>query len=317
MMADNVDHNPANLVGRNTVHWMGMTLAISPVCPGNPRIIPRLEVPKDQVVSLTSSMVHTFNTEEIKTLGGLTYRELKVEMNNDNHNHLDLLWKCKQLILPNSPLWAGLMQAAFGESETLCTTSVIYLPMIFHQLTLPVSYSTLQYIPFRVQMYHKRPVCTFDQALWWKALQVLTSPRCNIQSFIIRLGEFHTRMNFLGCIGHIMANTGLSEAFELVYVGITLPHLFSGKTIDRAWQAHQLVDISLNTLLLKDSMENNEINVDILQNMIKDALNGSLDISAIKSNPLLQVVKGELEQKKEMVKENRTATLWLQYLDHA
>ena len=30
------DHNPANLDGRNTVHWMGMTLAISPVCPGNP-----------------------------------------------------------------------------------------------------------------------------------------------------------------------------------------------------------------------------------------------------------------------------------------
>ena len=122
-------------------------------------------------------------------------------------------------------------------------------------------------------------------------MQVLTSPR----SFIIRLGEFHTRMNFLGCIGYIMANTGLSEAFELVYAGNTLPHLFSGKAIDRAWRAHQLVDISLNTLLLKDSMENNKINVDILQNMIKDALNGTLDISDIKSNPVLQVVNEELE----------------------
>ena len=98
-MTDNVDHNPANLDGRNTVHWMGMTLAISPVCPGNPRIIPRLEVSKDQIVNLTSNLDHTFNTEGVKTLGGLTYRELKVEMNNDNHNHLDLLWrKCKQLI---------------------------------------------------------------------------------------------------------------------------------------------------------------------------------------------------------------------------
>ena len=62
-------------------------------------------------------------------------------------------------------------------------------------------------------------------------------------------------------------------------------------------------------------MENNEINVDILQNMIKDALNGTLDIRAIKSNSVLQVVNEELEQKKEMMKENRTATLWLQYLD--
>ena len=56
-------------------------------------------------------------------------------------------------------------------------------------------------------------------------------------------------------------------------------------------------------------MGNNEINVDILQNMIKDAQNGTLDISAINSNPLLQVVNEELEQKKEMTKENRTATL--------
>ena len=90
-MADNVDHNPANLDGMNTVHWMGMTLAISPVGPGNPRIIPRLEVSKGQVMNLTSNMVHTFNTEGIKTLGGLAYRELKVDVNNDNHNHLDLL----------------------------------------------------------------------------------------------------------------------------------------------------------------------------------------------------------------------------------
>ena len=106
-----------------------------------------------------------------------------------------------------------------------------------------------------------------------------------------------------------MANTGLSEAFELVYAGNTLPHLFSGKAIDRAWRAHQLVDISLNTLLLKDSIENNEINVDILQNMIKDALNGTLDICAIKSNPVLQVVNEKLEQKKEMMKENRTSNV--------
>ena len=121
-------------------------------------------------------------------------------------------------------------------------------------------------------------------------------------------------MNLLGCIGYIMANTGLSEAFELVYMGNTLQHLFSEKTIDCAWRAHQLVDISFNTLLLKDSIENNEINFDILPNTIKDALNGTLDISAVKSDPLLQMVNEKLEQMKEMINENRAATLWLEYL---
>ena len=39
---------------------------------------------------------------------------------------------------------------------------------------------------------------------------------------------------------YIMANTGLSEVFELVYAGNTLPHLFSGKAIDCAWRAHPI-----------------------------------------------------------------------------
>ena len=131
-----------------------MTLAISPVCPGNPRIIPQ---PQTWFIRLIQ-----------KGLRHLTFRELKVEMNNDNHNHLDLLWECKQLILPNSPLWAGLMDAAFGESETLCKTSVV--PMIDLPPTdFTCVYSTLKYISFLAQMYHKRQVCTFDQALWWRS----------------------------------------------------------------------------------------------------------------------------------------------------
>ena len=43
-MADNVDHDPANLDGKNTFHWMGMTLAVAPLIPGKQRVIPRSDV---------------------------------------------------------------------------------------------------------------------------------------------------------------------------------------------------------------------------------------------------------------------------------
>ena len=77
---------------------MGMALAITPACPETHQLIPWLEVSKDQVTNLTSYMIHTFNTEGVKTLGGLTYKELTIESGNNKHGYLDLLWKCKQLI---------------------------------------------------------------------------------------------------------------------------------------------------------------------------------------------------------------------------
>ena len=164
-----------------------MTLAVAPMIPGKQHVIPSSEVSNEQVANLTSNMVQTFNAEEV---------------NNDKHNTLDTLWKCKQLISPNSPLWGGFMQAVFGKAEDLHSTSITFLPMIdLPPSDLTCVYSTLKYIEILADKYHRIPVCTFDQALWWKALQ----------TFVICLGEFHTRMNFLRCIGYIMANTGLSD----------------------------------------------------------------------------------------------------------
>jgi len=72
-MADNIDHNQENVDGRNTMHWMGMALAITPACPETHQLIHRLEV-------------------------SLTYKERTIESGNNKHGYLDLLWKCKQLI---------------------------------------------------------------------------------------------------------------------------------------------------------------------------------------------------------------------------
>ena len=154
-MVDNVDHDPANLDGKNTVHWMGMTLAVAPMIQDKHRVIPRSEVSNEQVANLTSHTVQTFNAEGAKTFSDLKYMKFTVEVNNDKHDTLDTLWKCKQLISPNSPLWGGFMQAVFGKAEDLHSTSITFLPMIdLPPSELTCVYSTLKYIENLADKYH-------------------------------------------------------------------------------------------------------------------------------------------------------------------
>ena len=54
----------------------------------------------------------------------------------------------------------------------------------------------------------------------------------------------------VGCIGHIMAGSGLQEVLELVYAKKAIGHMLTGKAVARAVRGHFLVDAALNTLLV-------------------------------------------------------------------
>ena len=41
-------------------------------------------------------------------------------------------------------------------------------------------------------------------------------------------------MSFLGCIGHLMAGSGLRQLLELIYALNTVVHMLVGKAIARA-----------------------------------------------------------------------------------
>ena len=57
-------------------------------------------------------------------------------------------------------------------------------------------------------------------------------------------------MSFLGCIGHLMAASGLQELLELIYTPNTVVHKLSGKAIARAVRGHFIVNAALNALIL-------------------------------------------------------------------
>ena len=93
-IAGNLDHNPCNLDGKNTVHYMGMTMALTPF--SDDTFVSSIGMIKWSTVSkdLSSQMVQHFNMEGIKKLGGVEYKlHIAVKESKDQYMLLDLLWK--------------------------------------------------------------------------------------------------------------------------------------------------------------------------------------------------------------------------------
>ena len=83
---------------------------------------------------------------------------------------------------------------------------------------------------------------------------IVTEPvGSNLRDIVLRLGGFHTEMSFLGCIGHLMAGSGLQELLELIYASNAVVHMLTGKAIARAVRAHLIIDAALNSLVLANT----------------------------------------------------------------
>ena len=70
------------------------------------------------------------------------------------------------------------------------------------------------------------PSMTFDQPLYVKACNIVSSMNMNI---FIGLVGFHQFMSFLGSIGCLMEGSGLCAALENLYAPVTVGLMFSGK----------------------------------------------------------------------------------------
>ena len=117
---------------------------------------------------------------------------------------------------------------------------------------LSCAYSTLCYVSYHAQKHSVTPIVTFDQPLWWKALQIRESlpGDSDLHSIILCLGGFHTVMSFLGCIGHTMSGCGLQDVLEQIYATNAVTYIMSGKAVERATRRHFLIDAALNAMLM-------------------------------------------------------------------
>ena len=128
-------------------------------------------------------------------------------------------------------------------------SSVVFLPMIdLDPGNMSCIFSTLHYICAQAKSFSVTPVITFDQPLFWKALLIIESEQSwsALKKIVLRLGGLHTEMSFLGCVGHLMAGSGLEQILEVVYAENAVKHILSGKAIARAVRGHLMVHAALN-----------------------------------------------------------------------
>lgn len=85
-------------------------------------------------------------------------------------------------------------------------------------------------------------VITFDQALYYKAKELTWLRPEECTKVIIRLGGFHTALNFLRCIGQHYADSGLKDIWmdSGLYSDCTAGKILEGKHWKRAVRAHKL-----------------------------------------------------------------------------
>lgn len=82
--------------------------------------------------------------------------------------------------------------------------------------------SLMHYVVDMAKKHGRIPVLTFDQPLYWKALNIQCSDQKSIlSSLVLLLGQFHARMCFVSAIGTLLMNTGLEFIIALVYADNT------------------------------------------------------------------------------------------------
>jgi len=150
----------------------------------------------------------------------------------------------------------------------------------------------------------------------------------DLRKVALKFGGFHTEMSFLGCIGHLMAASGLQELLELIYASNAVVHMTTGKAIARAVRGHFIVDVALNALVLASTfnvtiLEETEEFLESTENdLLKQAsvlysnmIEGSVSADKICSDNVIVKINEAVAEKKEQLKYSRIAKLWLQYMD--
>ena len=104
------------------------------------------------------------------------------------------------------------------------------------------------------------PRVTFDQQLYGKAFEILSSMKMRI---FVSLGGFHQLMSYLGSIGKVTEGSALRTALKTVYTPVTASYMFSGKAYARAIRGHLLCASAVQLILLKefwDSLDSGQQN---------------------------------------------------------
>lgn len=188
------------------------------------------------------------NTIIIKDLNLNDPLNLKVTLSG-----CEILWLYGKWMKRDVPGWSGFMEEVTNELPSV-RSKILGLPFLNYPPTLyDTIYTSLLTASKRcVEHGQKTCIVTFDQPLYYKAQDILNSGDGDLKNVIVRLGGFHLLMSFMGCIGVIMAGSGLRHLLSTIYAENSLDKLLCGHAYARAVRAHTLVHMALSTFIFEE-----------------------------------------------------------------
>ena len=228
-----MDHNSRTLDGMNTFRAMGIIAAVSPgIKTCTP--IPRVTVSAEDLAAVGRININHFSATDASIIDLVYQRLPKVDVEDETSN-VDLLWKTSLLLRSPIPCWSGVMQHVQHGLHPEPST-IKFLPMIdMDPSDLTCIYSTLKFVCAQAKRLGVTPILTFDQPLWRKAILITSGEpqSSNLREIVLRLGGLHMEMSFLGCIGYLMAGSGLKELLDVIYASNAVDNVLTGKAISR------------------------------------------------------------------------------------
>ena len=135
-----------------------------------------------------------------------------------------------QILGPNScPEWNGFnihLNMADGHSIIPATTCV-YTPLIDMKPSDPDTMLTAMVEAERLVKSTGQDIVVFtcDQQLYQVAVNITWANPERFQNVVLRLGGMHFIMNFIWCVGTLIADTCLSDVMECAFGGV--PHVLT------------------------------------------------------------------------------------------
>jgi len=144
---------------------------------------------------------------------------------------------------PKCPEWNGFncaLNRQDGHSPKP-KTSIAYSPLLNMKPADPDTVLTAMLEAEQLLQTTGQDICvlTCDQQLYKVAVDITWVYPELFNKFFIRLGGMHFIMNFIGCVGSLMAETGLSDIMECAFGGVG--HMLSGKKYPQNFRALRMV----------------------------------------------------------------------------
>lgn len=177
---------------------------------------------------------------------------LKVDLQQNKYRHAQTMAKRVDAAffltkVPESqgkicPGWSGFNM--FRQDTILPSTNVGYLPVIDAS---PTDLNTVHILSRSTavadSLKQKEMVIVMDQAIYAKAQEIRWQTSSYMERLVIRMGEFHTAIAYLSCIGKIFADAGFQDIMiesNVVAAG-SIDGVITGHHYNRSIRAHKLL----------------------------------------------------------------------------